>query len=475
MCRTTHSETSVPHRSSTTMNNPNFRGFADFANASGSTTAAVLAAARSKKQSAPSDQSKPIFRPSPIYTGTDQRLVVLFRKIGQKRDATTKIRALDELVSGVFAKGSNEYTRPEKIASLCHLVFLHEIKLGYDNNPSVRATSYKALVACKPHVPKAWNGLFLGENGETVSASNTVGLAWASRCDPSAEVVRYANEFVKLLSQDSQDMSDTMQMGVLSYSQMVLGCKRASALQDVINPVSSSSFTSSTEASTGKEKKKGTKASAKNSETAAALAESEREEMEERYERVMVAVLNALGSFVEGKPETALPYAAIENFPESTSITRLMQGSRASFRRESYNLVSKFCQFGQSLVLPSIETSSKAIIPLANLIPTLISAEKDSSNFIALLELVLSFLSIFRGKSTGSNDPWETIDAAAFVKSLSKVLRKACYGAPATHWGQMILPIVASLPCGDDMDHALPVIVLESLVSKNVSCMCGSI
>lgn len=366
----------------------------------------------------------------------------------------------------VFATGDEEYTRPEKIASLAHLVFLHETKLGYDNNPSVRAGSYKALVAMKSHVPKAWNGLFVGDDGEAAGA-NTVGMAWAARGDPSSEVVRFAAEFVNQLSTDEKEVSAAIETSVLSYSKLVLACKRASNLQDVINPVSTS-FSPSTEPSGGKDKKnKGGKAAVKNAETAAALAESEREEMEERYERVMLSVLIGLGSLVEGSPENdSKKYTSMEAFPDSACITRLMSSSRGSFRRESYNLVAKFCQFAQSLV----STESAKTISLATSLPNLISGEKDSSNFVALLELVLSYLSMFRKEAAANSDPWEAMDASAFVKSLSKALRKACCGAPAASWGQMILPIVASLPHGEDEEHPLPLVVVQSLVSYHNSC-----
>ena len=164
-------------------NTSGFQGFAafakpDFASTSGSTTAAAtLAAARAskaKKQAAANDGKKGSNNntnnnaPSPIYTGSDQRLIVLFRKIGQKRDPITKVRALEELTTVVYPPNSNDgkankeeassssFTRPEKIAALSHLTYLHETKLGYDNNPSVRAASYKALTAAKVHVPMGW-------------------------------------------------------------------------------------------------------------------------------------------------------------------------------------------------------------------------------------------------------------------------------------------------------------------------------
>lgn len=402
----------------------------------------------------------------------------------------TKIRALDELSDVVFAPPSSsttdntgnsneekeeEYTRPEKIASLIHLTFLHETKLGYDNHPSVRAGSYKALVAMRGCVPKAWNGLFLGDDScSNGGAANTaVGMAWCSaRGDPSAEVGKYSREFVNgLISPDGGDemMPPSVQTAVLNYCSAVLGCKRANNLQDVINPVSASFSATSDNQSSGKDKKnKGgnSKAAVKNAEAAAAVAESEREEMEERYERVMLSALIGLGSLVEIQPENdnVKQYTSIEAFPESASITRLMSSSRGPFRRQSYNLVSKFCQFAPSLVQPSSESSK--CIALASLLPNLLSGEKDSSNFVALLELVLSYLSMLRNGP--DNNPWESMDAAAFVKSLSKALRKACCGAPATSWGQMILPIIASLPSGDEY----AVMVVESLVSRLVMYYC---
>ena len=360
---------------------------------------------------------------------------------------------------------NDDFTRPEKIASLCHLVFLHETKLGYDNNPSVRAGSYKALVASKAHVPKAWNGLFVGdEDGEISAAANTVGMAWAAaKGDPFSEVVKSATEFITLLSNDMKMIDGSIKMAILKYSKLVIGCKRSSALQDVINPVSTS-FSTNVEQSSNKDKKKGGKAAQKNAEATAALAEMEREEMEERFERVMLSVLIGLGSLIEYQPEKdSEQYASIESFPDPASITRLMSSSRGSFRRESYKLAGRFCQHAQSLVLPN-SNASQALIPLATIIPNLISAEKDSSNFVPLLELVLSYLSLF-GKERANANPWEAMDASAFVKSLCKALRKACCCAPAAVWGEMILPIVASLPLGEDEDVPLPLVAVESLVS----------
>lgn len=498
-------------------NTGGFRGFADFASpnfasASNSTTAAAtLAAARSKKSSSlqanhnsstvSSDSSakqpasaanRSNLRPSPIYTGSDQRLVVLFRKIGQKRDPTTKVRALEELTSAVFppldavdSTGDEGFPRPEKIAALCHLIYLLESKLGYDNNAQVRGGSYKALTAARAHVPKAWGTLFLGEDAsdetEVPVAASTVGIAWgASRGDPAADVARCASEFIKLLidmdttisreEKISNKPNKTIQMAVLQYSKTVLGCKRASALQEIIYPVSASSQSVGGNAganAAGKAKKsKGANQTA-NVEAATSISEAEKEEMEERYERVMLSVLNGLGWLVECSPEQSTDqYATIQQFPESSDISRLMQSSRGSFRREAYNIVGKLCQFAPSIVVPSSDDSTTTnTLPLASLISNRLSSERDPSNFVSLLEMVLSYFAAFRG-NVNNTDPWKEMDAPAFTKSLSKALCRACCGSPANAWGPTILPIVASLPReeGEKCDHPLPLVVVESLV-----------
>ena len=202
-----------------------FRGFADFAqhtnfaSTSGSTTAAAtLAAARAAKNKQQQNESlqqqkqstttptaannnnkTTTLKSSPIYTGNNTQITLLFRKIGQKRDPITKVRALEELIcvvypppppqqsdshsqqasSGTTSSNNSSNTnnnkdgvttnnnidtiipRSEKIAVLCHLIYLHVTKLGFDNNSSVRAASYAALTAAKVHVPKAWRTLLL--------------------------------------------------------------------------------------------------------------------------------------------------------------------------------------------------------------------------------------------------------------------------------------------------------------------------
>ena len=456
-----------------------FKGFAQFASpdfAGTSTTAAATLARRqagSKKNSSvggTDDHSEKLrsstIRPSPIYTGSDGRLILLFRKIGQKRDPATKVRALDELSQVVFGD-AEDIPRPEKIAALCHLVFLHETKLGYDNNFSVRAGSYKALTASKTHVPKAWMGLFVGDSGGKSSgndtvypASATVGMAWAaSRGDPAADVAKNAAAFIAEIT-GSDVSTSVIKSATCSYANTILSCKRASSLQSVINPKSVQSTTSGgsskSVANAGKNKKN-------RAETSTEINEAEKEELEECYERVVLSVLSGLGWLVQSYPETSTmnqSYVDVDSFPDPTCITRILQSTRGSFRREAYNLVAKLCQFAPSLII-----SEPAPLEMAPLIPNLLSSEKESTNVSPLLEMILTYFAAFRMEHRDTGTQWQKLDCVAFTKSLSKSLRRACYGAPASAWCPMILPLVASLPRreNENVDSPAPLTVVQSL------------
>jgi len=94
----------------------------------------------------------------------------------------------------------------------------------------------------------------------------------------------------------------------------------------------------------------------------------------------------------------------------------------------------------------SPESQNDNMLPLGTLIPSVLSAERDPTIFASLMEMILTYIAVFQGNG---NDPWKYLDPSLFTKSLSKTVRRACYGAPAIGWGPTILPIVASLPILD--------------------------
>jgi len=614
----------ISSSSSASAASSSFRGFADFAKpdfatSSGSTAAAALLAARRKAAAAaaasssnttssssaatasstghhqqqkqqPQSQQQQL-RPSPIYTGNDARLSILFRKISQKRNPTTKVRALEELIGEVFppttttntttatttttspslttstaatedaasTTTSTAYSRPDKIASLSHLLYLHETKLGYDNNPSVRALSYLALACARHHVPKAWNALFLGMKNGGGSGSggsgavvdvaiSSIGMAWGAMYgDPATEVSRNASLFMEELIHAEKEEEETnkvhgsdgaaatttsvlsqqqpnkilvprskIQMAICQYSKMVLSCKRPSTLQEFIlnfnTALSSSSSSSalsgpfsssfgmvagsSSTAASGSSGGKGKKSKNVNfahssssgdsndatTTTTTRIAELEKEEMAERYERVILSVLFGMGWLFEccgqstrgqvsdmTAKEDIYHHASTILFPDAaTSILRLLYSSRGSFRRGTYMLLGQICQFAPMLLASSSASQLSSLLSLGSLLPNLLSSEKDPSNFVSLLEMILSYLAAAQGGKIGDNifvgafrvgddrndmgkqEDGATVttllDPVAFTTALSKALRRGCYGAPAGAWGPTILPFVASLP-----------------------------
>jgi len=459
-----------------------FRGFADFAHTDfeeGSTTAnATLAVARvnkdkatksTRKASNPNQQSSKknlaSLTKSPIYTGNDALLASLFRKIGQKRDPVTKVRALEELMNIVYPSNSESgVTRHEKIVVLSHLIYLHESKLGHDNHSSVRAASYAVLTAARTHIPKAWE-LLLSPDDVSRKKLGVLGMAWGASRDDAVEVAKNASLFIEelVIADKSSKKSKTqgaLQVAIFHHFSIVLKCKCSSLFQEIINPTSlSNSFLGLSQRENDEDKKNKSK---KGIGGGAFNSQSEQEEIEERYERSVLHALKGIGWLFECFPEkdtTPIKYAT------DTCFVRFLTSSRGSFRRETYSLMGQICQFAPSLL---------DSIGLGDLIPNALRFENEPSNLFPLLEMILYYLT----KAGSKGDPWSegSIDSVIFTKSLNKALQHGCYGANALSWGPTILPIVASLPMDKEANdnkkksQPLPLLVVFSLVrEENIS------
>jgi len=186
-------------RSSSTLNNNNNNLSSSTATAS---ITSSLSPAAGTSTSITSSSSSQHLRPSPIYLGNDPQIIILFRSIGQKKDATTKIRSMVELSSLVFPityhdtddiddgicttkdipnssfqkrfssnnnKNSNKmmsnYTienppghlkKSDLILVLSHFYYLFQTKLIHDNNPLVRLEAIQVIRNAMLHVPKAF-------------------------------------------------------------------------------------------------------------------------------------------------------------------------------------------------------------------------------------------------------------------------------------------------------------------------------
>jgi len=477
-----------------------FTGFAAFATPPSTTTAAAAASAslvstqntvgKPKKES-----QQQQLRPSPLYIGSDSNVTLIFRKIGQKRDAITKTRALSELSTYAFpssSEGTASLSRQEQIQAFLHLIFLYTTKLYYDNNPSVRAEVLNVLYAAKDHVPKAWKALLLPTS--TASSSDICGMIWCATVDPMTDVRRCATRLMETILAETTTSGEeekekekekekrlTLRKSVCDHFTTILGYGRATTLHDAL-------FSAKRRGGIDGQSKKDKKSKQQSQAGDTMTSESEKEDMEERYERVVLCVLDGLTRLVNVYPEDDLKnydlLSATTNENDKVEddmdkkptakkdmtefyykdaldgnfVWKHLSTSRGSFRRATYRLVASLCRHGKSLIYSNMKK-------LSALVPSVLTSEKDPSNFPSLIEMVLLYIASFRYKQqtlnslppSNNNAAWDTtqcgIDANVFMKAMCKVLKRGCYGSSAVQWGPSMLPLVALLPQEDRKLH----------------------
>jgi len=302
--------------------------------------------------------------PSPVFTGSDVHLHQLFRRIGQKKDATTRVRALSDLAEYAFssshssssspsteqssrsttsssttkngnAAASPPVSRQDKVAALSHLIYLSMTKLLWDNAPSVRCQTMSTLGQARQSVPKAWKTLVLygppspcacssvSSKGKatasgggssvmsilpTLPYSTIASIVHGMRTDPSSEVKAAASDLMSSIRQEC-DVS-SVQCSVVNYSLQVLALGNADALDGAvfgnIRSCDDAGAYAGGSGSVGKGKKnKGRQQQQPQQRQASGgvRSESDREESEERYERTILTVLGGLSLLVKESPE----------------------------------------------------------------------------------------------------------------------------------------------------------------------------
>ena len=194
---------------------------------------------------------------SPVYTGSDAQLSLVFKRVTQKRDAVTKARALNELQL-YFEQDS---AKKEQVEALSHLVFIYYAKLHYDDSSAVRAAALSCLKAACQRLPKAWSTLV------TEQQPQVEGMMWCAQADPAAEVRAAA-----LSPEDTISAK-----GVIDYVSRILGYDRPRSMHDAL-------FARKAEPSS--------------------LSDSEREQLDERYERIVGTALSGMELWLKQHPET---------------------------------------------------------------------------------------------------------------------------------------------------------------------------
>ncbi|KAG7349816.1 hypothetical protein IV203_012413 [Nitzschia inconspicua] len=375
---------------------------------------------------------------SPIYTGSDASLNIIFSRIGQKRDATTKAKALAEL-----ATYFQEETHPKKAQAeaLSHFLYLYQSKLSYDNTPRIRSSSIQVCQYGRERLPKAWNTLLCSNNNKNNRNVEIVGMLLCARADPASEVRTAATSFSKvLLNGEETKTSEGLtvnnedpaclqccQEGIWSYVQRILSFQKPIAMHQDLFQKGSSSLSSSS--------------------STPSLSEQQKEELEERFERIVGTAIEGLN--VHLQEPTVVSYMNNikdnnnNNDNEPTNYTtsestkflwKTLSSNKVSLRRKTYALLSTVCQKMPWTI--DVDKTSK-------LLTHSLSSEKESTNTSQLLETLLAFIASLP----------KTERSAAMVqytKPLTKLFKKGCYGASASAWTPMVLPIVALLPSGLD-------------------------
>lgn len=458
-----------------------FTGFAAFASHQSSAAVAVQMSIAKGTKNASSQKQENKLKTSPIYAGNDSQLAQIFKRI-TKKDATTKSRALLELCNYAYPcdETGNAMTstllKNEQVSVLSHFVFLLTNKLIHDNNSSVRKESLKVLGNAMVHVPKACNTLLRQDTSENSigSIGNVIGWTYSFQSSRITEESKFAstvwNSLLKMLSrfQDDGDVEGYVKKCILLHAESIL--QSSSRPANLAAALSVSKKANQQSARPKKGGKGNVQQSNKSKEAdAGGPSESEKEDMEERFDRVVSLTLQALSSLFREYPEKDNDEFRYADIVGVTSVLwKQLSSPKGNFRRETYALLSCIFQNASSLIHGGEKSN------LSSLLLNILSSERDLANFGSLFEMLLLFIASFRKFEGGIDLAWQMkesevgcckgMDAKTFVKSMSKVLKKACYGSSSIQWGPMILPILATLKSSDQQLQ-----ILTSLVCAHIS------
>jgi hypothetical protein len=312
---------------------------------------------------------------SPVYVGKDSQLSVLFPRIGQKRDATTKTKALQDLTEffasgghsntvAAAAGGTGDATRAHKkktlVDALSHFLYLYHSKLYYDINSSVRAAALICLQQAHTVVPKAWQILTTEQQPELL------GMMYCAQADPAAHEVRMAatvlcQSLLSSLSSSSsssssveeivledhgQDQKAAFANGIWLYVRRMVSYGRPKVLYDAvfarhknnatavnIGVGGTSATATSSSSQVGSSKKDGSKndkstgstTTTKSGTSSSDLSEAQVDQMEERYERIVGAAIEGLQMWIRQHHSTTIATTTTTTSTKNLSISEQPQ------------------------------------------------------------------------------------------------------------------------------------------------------
>ena len=408
-----------------------FIGFGAFANLSigtlptTATTATTAATTATTATTIPTTSTSTVFSLSPVYTGSDEECTILFPRIGQKRDAITKTKALGEL-SDYFQKDNIE--KKQQVEALRHWAYLYHSKLHYDSVSSVRAASVICFQSALARIPKAWNHLVQDAEPEIL------GMLICSQADPAAEVRQAATPFVAQLFQQQSNLDAST--GVWKYVQRILSYGRPmimyqalfarKAKTSTVIATTTTTTTTTTKASSEKKKSSDNQSAVKSGDHSS-LSSAQLEELEERFERIVGTTLSGFQIWLV----TNVNNSTISNHGESVDfLFKYMASPKAQLRRKTYSLIATCCQKAPLLLSEKIQQQ----------LATSVSSEKEASNLPTLLETLLAYLA----HVVPDDDRPERL-SKVYWKPLSKLFQRGVYGASASQWAPTLLPFLAMM------------------------------
>jgi hypothetical protein len=391
-----------------------FLGFGAFADA--------VTTPQNDSTAKPSPAKLTTLRWTPVYTGNNNHLSSLVFPRLIKRDATTKVKALQEL-QDYFQKDS--LPKKNQVDALAHYIYVYYAKLSFDSSPSVRAEALLVMTAAAQRVPKAFKTL-IQQNRQVL------GMMYCCHGDPAAEVRAAATKELRddvVLDEDStyQDL----EIGMWEYVQRILSYGRANKMHEDL-------FANSLKNTNGG----GGGSNGNNSNEE--LNETQRDKMEERFERIVGTALTGMKIWIHY--HGILGDGALENeynLHNSTFLWKTLSSPKASLRRQTYLLLGFCCQKAPSIIFPLYGSNDDS--GFSQSLPQALASEKEPGNFPALLEAFLAYLATFSANNSGAS-PWDLLNAGNVTKHLVRIFKKACFGASPSQWGPILLPLLAMFP-----------------------------
>jgi hypothetical protein len=380
-----------------------FIGFAAFATPDTDTDTTAASASAAPAAGTGTDSTKNALAWTPVYTGPDASLTVLFPRIGQKRDSNTKVKALQDL-RDYFGTAQQKRLQVE---ALQHWAWLYHHKIHYDPAASVRAAAMQVWWQVAQHIPKAFETL-------TNCYSELLGMMYSCQTDPATEVRIAATTATAPTTDPLLWNSETANLtvwrsGIDAYVSRILSYSRASVMHEALV--------------------------ARKNEKAADLNEQQKDVMEERFERITGTALEAMGLWLRSNNTETSSSSGDETttsdlYPNSKQWWKTLHSPKTSLRRKTYQLLATVCTR-----LPSHVPTD-----MHNALAQVLSSEKEAVNIPVLLETLLCFLA-WSASHNSESDAHGVHDL--LTKPLGKILKKACYGAKVHLWGPMLLPLTA--------------------------------